>query len=266
MSDVEAARNAERRSIEIVRTQAQAKDEAGKTMRITLATVAALAEPRVMIGIHLDDPDPALCRHLEIEAGTATLVRHVVDGLPAAKAGMQLYDVIVAVNDETTAAPARLREIFAESEPGQPLELSVIRAARPLKLTIIPEAFDRTRLQADSERYRLQLDRPGIFGQALVEEMVGSGRTGARGFFGGEGGTVYFDEGLRTFLLPSEHPTAMRWSPAQGQEMQERLEAEITRLEQKLEESFETIMTKVLAQVEVLLDRIQRDLKENPTP
>jgi hypothetical protein len=97
-------------------------------------------EPKVMIGIYLDEPGPALVRQLRLEPGAATLVRAVYKGLPAQKAGLDEFDVILKIDGKTPADPDTLRADLAEKEPGDVMTLKIIHEGEPktVKVTLAP--------------------------------------------------------------------------------------------------------------------------------
>jgi hypothetical protein len=102
-----------------------------------------IEEPSVMLGIHLDEPSEALCCHLRIEPGTATIVNALYKGLPAYEAGIEEFDVIVKVDGKTPADPKSLRAALAEKEPGDVVNLTVIHEGQPTLIAVTLEAYDR---------------------------------------------------------------------------------------------------------------------------
>jgi hypothetical protein len=105
------------------------------------------SEPEVMMGIHLGEPDAALCSHLRLEEGIATMVSGLRVGLPADEAGLGLYDVIIKIDDQTPADPASLQKALAEKEPGDVVTLTVIHEGRKQKVTVELEAYDGKAMQ-----------------------------------------------------------------------------------------------------------------------
>jgi regulator of sigma E protease len=64
-------------------------------------------------------------------------IRSVVPGEAAEKAGLQVNDVVLAVNGEPISFQTQLREVIA-SHPEQPLAISVLRNGEPLTITATP--------------------------------------------------------------------------------------------------------------------------------
>jgi hypothetical protein len=104
------------------------------------AKLVTVDEPKVMIGIHLDEPDDALRCHLKLEPGTTTLIKALHKGLPAEQAGLGEFDVITKIDGKAPADPASLRAALAEKEPGDVIRLRVIHEGTPtvVRVTLAP--------------------------------------------------------------------------------------------------------------------------------
>jgi hypothetical protein len=101
--------------------------------------------PKSMLGVTLESPGEALSSHLGVNRENATLLTSVSDGLPAAKAGLKLYDVITEVNGEP-ASPDTLRRFLREKQPGDILALKVARGGERKDISVTLEAYDANRL------------------------------------------------------------------------------------------------------------------------
>lgn len=97
--------------------------------------------PPVMLGVLLDAPDEALRAQLGVSEHAA-LIEKVMDGLPASKAGLEPWDIVVEINGEPLDEPGELHKILMESKPGDVLKLVVLRHAERQKLNITLEAYD----------------------------------------------------------------------------------------------------------------------------
>lgn len=85
-------------------------------------------QPPVMLGITMGEPDEALRAHLGLGDRSVIMVDSVIEGLPASKAGLRKYDIIVGLDgsdDHVTAA--RLHDILLAKKPGDELMLRVLR-------------------------------------------------------------------------------------------------------------------------------------------
>lgn len=84
--------------------------------------------PRVMVGITMSEPDPTLLKHLGLgETGGGIVVDSVMEGMPAAAAGIKPYDIIIAINGKSPATQEVLREVLRGMNPGDELELKLVR-------------------------------------------------------------------------------------------------------------------------------------------
>lgn len=102
--------------------------------------------PKSMIGVQLIEPDATLRGHFGLKRGEATLVAAVYDGLPAALAGLEPYDLIVGVDGAATASVEDVRKALRQKEPGSSVQITVIKKGERRTLTLTPEAFDREKL------------------------------------------------------------------------------------------------------------------------
>ena len=100
----------------------------------------------VMLGVHLTDPGPALRKHLRLESGEGSMIRGLYKGLPADRAGLQQYDVIVAVDGEPIDNHGTILETLAEAEAGDEVTLSVVQNGRHKQFTVTLDAFDAAKM------------------------------------------------------------------------------------------------------------------------
>ena len=64
-------------------------------------------------------------------------VAEVIEGLPAAKAGIQVGDVIVAVADEEVTMELDLRNRIYFHKPGDEVTLDVLRNGEMMKVDVV---------------------------------------------------------------------------------------------------------------------------------
>lgn len=107
----------------------------------------AETQPRSMIGVGLGAPDEVLSHHLRIDPAKSTLVTNVVDGLPAAAAGIERFDVIVSVNGDRNASAESIRRVLRESAPGSRIAFEVMRGGETRKVELEAAPFDPARLE-----------------------------------------------------------------------------------------------------------------------
>ncbi|MFN0131200.1 MAG: PDZ domain-containing protein [Phycisphaerales bacterium] len=102
---------------------------------------------KVMIGINMSEPGEALLEHLGLEVGSCVQVDRVVEGLPASKAGLKVKDLVVAVDGKRPVTPDSLRESLNEKDPGDKVELTVLRKGVEKTIKVELAAFDAEKLQ-----------------------------------------------------------------------------------------------------------------------
>lgn len=76
----------------------------------------------------------------------AILIEKVMDGLPADKAGLKKWDIIIEVDGDPVEKPGMLGEILMESEPGDELEFTIIRGGKTIERTLELVAYDAEKL------------------------------------------------------------------------------------------------------------------------
>jgi len=92
--------------------------------------------PPVMIGVTMNDSD----------GGEGIEIDSVIEGLPAAKAGLEVGDVITHLDGERALERGQLREVLLTKKPGDTLELTVDRDGETKRLTLKLVAFEPRKL------------------------------------------------------------------------------------------------------------------------
>jgi hypothetical protein len=89
------------------------------------------------IGLRCSNVDAALRAQLGLAEGKGLIVDEVFPDSPAKKAGVQQYDVLLKIGDRELAAATDLVECVQRAEKKE-IELSLIRAGKPLTLKVTP--------------------------------------------------------------------------------------------------------------------------------
>lgn len=94
---------------------------------------------RSAIGVHVSSVLPEDVERLKLTDQSGALVRVVVPGGPADRAGLQVDDVIQAFEGEALTGPERLRWVASLAGVGKPVTLRVSRGGRvfDLKVTLV---------------------------------------------------------------------------------------------------------------------------------
>ena len=108
----------------------------------------SLAKPYIGVSI-LDVSEEAQAYGIPVGAA----VQGVTEGAPAQKAGLQVNDVITAVNGQAITGSSDLVEFVGNCEPGDELTLTVYRMGQTLelKLTVEEQISSATAQQAQTQ-------------------------------------------------------------------------------------------------------------------
>ena len=113
---------------------------------------------RGYIGIGLRDVDADLQRSLQLRTASGALVQDVSAGSPGARAGIRIYDLIVAVDGRPVSGDEQLIQMIARLQPGTLARLHVLRDDRALTIPVklaerpLPDGFDRSLEPEDGGR------------------------------------------------------------------------------------------------------------------
>jgi len=92
--------------------------------------------PQAYLGVRFEPVDEALAETEKLSVKEGAIIREVIDDSPAAKAGLQVGDVVTAVNGEAVDAEHTLRDRVAARQPGDTIELSVARGGETLTISV----------------------------------------------------------------------------------------------------------------------------------
>jgi serine protease Do len=98
--------------------------------------IAKGAVERGYLGVSISPLDKDMAAKLGIQDRKGALVTEVMDGTPAADAGVQELDVITAFDDQSVDGPRSLQEVVERSGIGKPHKLTVLRDGKPLTLSV----------------------------------------------------------------------------------------------------------------------------------
>jgi len=82
---------------------------------------------RGWIGVSIQDVTPELAESFGADTHSGALVSQVIDGSPAAKAGLRSGDIVLRVNDKDVKSATQLSTLVAGLNPGSEVELQVLR-------------------------------------------------------------------------------------------------------------------------------------------
>ncbi len=119
---------------EDVAADAPTKDAAAVEGAVEKAVEPAAGRP--FLGASVSEVPGFLAKHIGLEAGRGLLVRATAADGPAAAAGLEEDDVIVKANGTEVGRDVPLRKALEGLKPGDEAELEIIRAGKPLKLSV----------------------------------------------------------------------------------------------------------------------------------
>ncbi len=103
------------------------------------------------LGLGVIPLQPAIASQLgnTIGDGRGVLIANVVEGSPAAKAGLKIHDVLVALNQQDIYSTEQLVKLIQASKPGEEVALTFFREGKQQKASlvlgeIIAQPTDRT--------------------------------------------------------------------------------------------------------------------------
>jgi serine protease Do len=105
-----------------------------KTVLLQLRDRGVVVRGYLGVAVRPVTPESAEFAGLKDQKGV--VIDSVVEGSPAAKAGIQKGDVIVSVNDQPVAAPQELTRRIVGTAPGTRVEVALVRKGKPLKLDV----------------------------------------------------------------------------------------------------------------------------------
>ncbi len=109
--------------------------------------VVTTEQPKVMLGITMGEAPAELLEQIGLEPGSAIRVDSVIDGLPAAEAGLKSGSIIIAIDGESPATSTLLRERLMQLSPGDTLSLKVVRGGQRLVLDVQLVEYDAEALK-----------------------------------------------------------------------------------------------------------------------
>ena len=99
-----------------------------------------LVPPTVMLGLTMEQPGAALCKHLNLNPARTTLLVDIIPGLPGDKAGLVDHDIVIAVDGSPNASTNDIRNLLKKMKPGDTITFMIQRASekKSVTLTTVP--------------------------------------------------------------------------------------------------------------------------------
>lgn len=128
---------------------------------------------RGMLGVQISNLTPELANSLKIDHSEGALVTSVVPNSAAEDAGLEVYDVIVAVDDKAISSGRELRNTIALLGQDQKVSLRLLRNGHAMQLAATLRGTDQV-AAARNESAR-PASRPDFNGARLADNGTGDG-------------------------------------------------------------------------------------------
>jgi serine protease Do len=103
---------------------------------------------RARLGVRIRTVDETLAKSLGLEEVSGAVVNDVLDNSPAKKAGIEVEDVIIAVDGKKINTSNELQTEIAKRRPGQTVEISIWRNGKVIKKNVKLEPFETDEIVA----------------------------------------------------------------------------------------------------------------------
>jgi Do/DeqQ family serine protease len=105
--------------------------------RVTEQLVRYGTVRRGQLGVTMYTVTPDVAHSLGLNSASGALVSQVVDGSPAAVAGLRTGDVITSVNGQPVKSNSELRNIIGLRQVGDKIDIGLVRDGKPLRVTAV---------------------------------------------------------------------------------------------------------------------------------
>ncbi len=255
--------------------------------------------PDVMVGLNMGEAGESLLQHFGLKRGEAIFVTSAIEELPAAKAGIKAGDLIVAIEGESPATPATLRDALKELDPGDTLTVTVLHKGQKRDVDITVAKYDSEKLDGVSRqeaviglelpRARANAEEIQQRARELAERMRAEAREGELNedrirelvrelaiIEGRENDAVRlrpqprFDEEVRGFMVPRGFDRfveeADEWEQefeVQIERLHDRFEAMAEEWQVRFENELESRLGRLEGAIDELMARLERDDRNN---
>ncbi len=127
---------------------------------------------RGWLGVQIQDMTPDLAKSFDLKNPSGVLVAEVDAGSPAAKAGIQSGDVILAFNNKTIRTAQDVSLAVADSKVGVPAKLKILRNSREMYLDVTVGERPHDIAEASNRSEPEQHGKLGIMVENLTPEMA----------------------------------------------------------------------------------------------
>lgn len=125
---------------------------------------------RAMIGALLSEVDATMAKALGMDRPYGAMVNEVVEGKPAAIAGLKAGDVITKVNGQEMRDSMQARNTISMMKPGTKVDLTVIRNGKSIDLPVTLTGLDQ-QIPTESTESSSENGLDGVSVSAIPDDM-----------------------------------------------------------------------------------------------
>ena len=186
---------------------------------------------RGWLGITMDPVDYDLADKLQFEEPRGVVVKSVIKGSPAQKAGIQPRDIILEFDGEVVQSMEHLRYTVAAKKVGKPIKLKVLRKGSQEKQLTVKLA-ERTAEAVDRARDEMFQEERGVLFAGLRVRNLKPSITERYGYPSNETGVIVTEvtnnsDAARQGIRPGALIQEMEWEPVDNLETYSRLVAKL---------------------------------------
>ncbi|MBT8462711.1 MAG: PDZ domain-containing protein, partial [Gemmatimonadetes bacterium] len=126
---------------------------------------------RALLGVSIQGVDDTEARYYELDAVAGAKVMGVNEGMAAANAGIRVGDIIVAVEGEKVASVPDLQRKIRRHEPGETVDVTVVRRNDLKPETLAVRLMDAGDLRRDENPQVVEVESSDPLG-VEVEELT----------------------------------------------------------------------------------------------
>lgn len=128
---------------------------------------------RGWLGVQIHNVNPESTLKLGLEAPSGAFIQRVLQGTPAARAGLKTNDVIVAIDDDKITNAKHLRRVIAMAKPHFEVSVTVMRERSTLEIPVtLGERTDEAIQGYLEPRIKSQTGWKGLSLQTLTESLA----------------------------------------------------------------------------------------------
>lgn len=123
--------------------------------------------PEFMIGIELGEIPEGFHELIGIEPNTGVIIKLVMNGKPAEKAGLKKHDLILELNAKKVTSPQQIQEMIKAARDSK-LALVIRRGKETLEIAVTPE---KTK-QPEDRTLKIRVKRTDLDGDGIEDNVI----------------------------------------------------------------------------------------------